>query len=86
MKKIAFLFVAAAMFAACGEKKAPAQETAEAEVAEVVEPTYQIVDDSTVIVTTGEQIDTIINDSTVIAAAKAAAEAAAAADSTANVQ
>jgi hypothetical protein len=32
MKKIAFMFVAAALFAACGEKKAPAQE------AEVVEP------------------------------------------------
>ena len=38
MKKIAFMFVAAALFAACGEKKAPAQEAevAEPEVAEAV--------------------------------------------------
>ncbi len=37
MKKIAFMFVAAALFAACGEKKAPAQEAEVAEVEEVVE-------------------------------------------------
>ena len=36
MKKIAFMFVAAALFAACGEKKA-AQEAEVAEVEEVVE-------------------------------------------------
>jgi hypothetical protein len=38
MKKIAFMFVAAALFAACGEKKAPAQEAevAEPEVVEAV--------------------------------------------------
>ena len=38
MKKIAFMFVAAALFAACGEKKAPAQEAevAESEVVEAV--------------------------------------------------
>jgi hypothetical protein len=35
MKKIAFMFVAAALFAACGEKKAPAQEAEVAEVEEV---------------------------------------------------
>lgn len=35
MKKIAFMFVAAALFAACGEKKA--QEVEVAEVEEVVE-------------------------------------------------
>ncbi len=37
MKKIAFMFVAAALFAACGEKKAPAQEAEVAEVEEAVE-------------------------------------------------
>ncbi len=37
MKKIAFMFVAAALFAACGEKKAPAQEAEVAEVEEVAE-------------------------------------------------
>ena len=41
MKKIAFMFVAAALFAACGEKKAPAQE---AEVAEVEEAVVEIAD------------------------------------------
>ncbi len=35
MKKIAFMFVAAALFAACGEKKAPVQEAEVAEVEEV---------------------------------------------------
>ena len=35
MKKIAFMFVAAALFAACGEKKAPVQEAQVAEVEEV---------------------------------------------------
>lgn len=35
MKKIAFMFVAAALFAACGEKKAPAQEAEVEEPAEV---------------------------------------------------
>ncbi len=37
MKKIAFMFVAAALFVACGEKKAPAQEAEVAEVEEAVE-------------------------------------------------
>ncbi len=37
MKKIAFMFAAAAMFAACGGQKAPAQEAEVAEVEEVVE-------------------------------------------------
>ena len=32
MKKIAFMFVAAALFAACGEKKAPADSTVVEEV------------------------------------------------------
>jgi ElaB/YqjD/DUF883 family membrane-anchored ribosome-binding protein len=41
MKKIAFMFVAAALFVACGEKKAPAQE---AEVAEVAEAVEEVVD------------------------------------------
>lgn len=41
MKKIAFMFVAAALFAACGEKKAPAQE---AEVAEVEEAVEEVID------------------------------------------
>ena len=36
MKKIAFMFVAAALFAACGEKKAPVQEAEVAEVEEFV--------------------------------------------------
>ncbi len=37
MKKIAFMFVSAAMFAACGGQSAPAQEAEVAEVEEVVE-------------------------------------------------
>ncbi|MBR1932183.1 MAG: hypothetical protein IJ841_00645 [Prevotella sp.] len=37
MKKIAFMFVAAALFAACGEKKAAPQEAEVAEVEEAVE-------------------------------------------------
>jgi hypothetical protein len=40
MKKIAFMFVAAALFAACGEKKAPAQEAEVAEVEEMVEEPF----------------------------------------------
>ncbi len=43
MKKIAFMFVAAALFAACGQKQAPAQE---AEVAEVEEAVVEEVIDS----------------------------------------
>ena len=44
MKKIAFMFVAAAMFVACGEKKA-AQE---AEVAEVEEAVENVIDSAAV--------------------------------------
>jgi len=44
MKKIAFMFVAAAMFVACGEKKA-AQE---AEVAEVEETVENVIDSAAV--------------------------------------
>jgi len=72
MKKIAFMFVAAALFAACGEKKA-AQEAEVAEVAEAVDTVYTLVDDSTVVMTIGEQVDTLVNDSAAIELAKAAA-------------
>jgi hypothetical protein len=73
MKKIAFMFVAAALFAACGEKKA-AQEAEVEEVAEaVVDTVYTLVDDSTVVMTIGEQSDTLVNDSAAIELAKAAA-------------
>jgi hypothetical protein len=44
MKKIAFMFVAAALFAACGEKKA----APEAEVAEVEEPVENVIDSAAV--------------------------------------
>jgi len=44
MKKIAFMFVAAAMFVACGEKKA----APEAEVAEVEEPVENVIDSAAV--------------------------------------
>jgi hypothetical protein len=43
MKKIAFMFVAAALFAACGEKKAQ-----EAEVAEVEEVVETVIDSAAV--------------------------------------
>ena len=43
MKKIAFMFVAAALFVACGEKKA-----AEAEVAEVAEVEEAVIDSAAV--------------------------------------
>ena len=77
MKKIAFMFVAAALFAACGEKKA-AQEAEVEEVAEaVVDTVYTLVDDSTVVMTIGEQSDTLVNDSAAIELAKAAAAPAA---------
>ena len=60
MKKIAFMFVAAALFAACGEKKAPAQE---AEVAEVEEAVEEVIDSAAawelVGDTTGLEADTI---------------------------
>lgn len=46
MKKIAFMFVAAALFVACGEKKAPAQEVEVEEVAEVVEEADSVAADS----------------------------------------
>ena len=59
MKKIAFMFVAAAMFVACGEKKA-AQE---AEVAEPVEAVEEAIDSAAVweLVgdTTGMEADSI---------------------------
>jgi hypothetical protein len=71
MKKIAFMFVAAAMFVACGEKKAA--ETAEVAEPVAVDTLYTLVDDSTVIVTIGEQADTLVNDSAAIELAKAAA-------------
>ena len=72
MKKIAFMFVAAAMFVACGEKKAA--ETAEVTEPVVVDTVYTLVDDSTVIRTIGEANDTLINDSIALAAAKAATD------------
>ena len=59
MKKTAFMFVAAAMFVACGEKKA-AQE---AEVAEVEEAVETVIDSAAVWAlvgdTTGLEADTI---------------------------
>ena len=81
MKKIAFMFVAAALFAACGEKKAPVQE------AEVAEPVEEFVVDSAAVYaligdTTGMDADTLaakfacIADSLKAAAAPAEAEAA----------
>ena len=51
MKKIAFMFVAAALFAACGEKKAPVEEAEVAEVEEVAaidsEAVWALVGDTT---------------------------------------
>ena len=61
MKKIAFMFVAAALFAACGEKKAPAQEP---EVEEPVEAVEEAIDSAAawelVGDTTGMEADSII--------------------------
>ena len=62
MKKIAFMFVAAALFVACGEKKAPAQEVEVEEVAEVVEE-----DDTTA-------TDTTATDTTVVEVVEEVAE------------
>jgi hypothetical protein len=80
MKKIAFMFVAAALFAACGEKKA-AQE---AEVAEVEEVSTEVaIDSAAVWALVG---DTTGLDSAAVAAkfqAVADSLAAAAADTTA---
>jgi len=60
MKKIAFMFVAAALFAACGEKKAPAQEP---EVEEPVEAVEEAIDSAAawelVGDTTGMEADSI---------------------------
>ncbi len=77
MKKIAFMFVAAALFAACGEKKAPAQE---AEVAEVEEVAEAVIDSAAVWAlvgdTTGLDSAAICEKFTAIAdSLKAAAEA-----------
>lgn len=59
MKKIAFMFVAAAMFVACGEKKA----APEAEVAEVEEVVENVIDSAAVWAlvgdTTGMSADSI---------------------------
>jgi len=79
MKKIAFMFVAAALFAACGEKKAPAQE-AEAEVPEVVENVATAEDSAAALALVEAIEDSVAKDSTFkavldsIVAAKAVAE------------
>ena len=75
MKKIAFMFVAAALFAACGEKKAPAQEAEVEEVAEVAAidsaAVYALIGD-----TAGMDADTLAAKFACIAdSLKAAAEA-----------
>ena len=78
MKKIAIMFVAAALFAACGEKKAQ-----EAEVAEVEEVAEVVVDSAAVWALVG---DTTGLDSAAVAAkfqAIADSLTAAAADTTA---
>ena len=83
MKKIAFMFVAAALFAACGEKKA-AQE---AEVAEVEELVENVLDSAAVwaIVgdTTGMAADSIAAKFQAVADSLQAAAAAPAEDTTA---
>ncbi|MBR6121496.1 MAG: hypothetical protein IKQ05_03785 [Prevotella sp.] len=60
MKKIAFMFAAAALFAACGQKQAPAQE---AEVEEPVEAMEEVIDSAAawelVGDTTGMEADSI---------------------------
>ena len=80
MKKIAFMFVAAALVAACGEKKAPAQEVAEVEAPVEVVATAE---DSAAALALVEAIeDEAVKDSTFkaaldsIVAAKAAVEEA----------
>ena len=74
MKKIAFMFVAAALFAACGEKKAQ-----EAEVAEVAEVEETVIDSAAVwaIVgdTTGLEADSIAAKFQAVADSLAAAAA-----------
>ena len=75
MKKIAFMFVAAALFAACGEKKAPVQEAEVAEVEEAFvldsQAVYALIGD-----TTGMNADTLAAKFNAIAdSLKAAAEA-----------
>ena len=75
MKKIAFMFVAAALFAACGEKKA----APEAEVAEVAEVEETVIDSAAVwaIVgdTTGLEADSIAAKFQAVADSLAAAAA-----------
>ena len=64
MKKIAFMFVAAALFAACGEKKAPAQEEVVAEVAEVAEAVATAEDSAAVAELVASIEDEAVKDST----------------------
>ena len=74
MKKIAFMFVAAALFVACGEKKA-----ADAEVAEVEEVAENVIDSAAVWAlvgdTTGLEADSIAAKFQAVADSLAAAAA-----------
>ncbi len=88
MKKIAFMFVAAALFAACGEKKAPAQEAEVAEP-EVVEAVATAEDSAAALALVEAIEDSVVKDSCFkaaldsIVAAKAAAADTTATDSAA---
>ena len=82
MKKIAFMFVAAALFAACGEKKAPVQEAEVAEVEEVAaidsEAVWALVGDTTGLdsAAVAEKFQAVVDSLAAVAADTTVAEAA----------